>query len=373
VPNGPVRLDTLGLDPRRPTADELAAMRRQVREGMDHGAVGLSSGLDYIPSRYADAAELTELCKEIAPRGGVYVTHMRGYTPERVTDGLEEVFAIARGADCPAHVSHFNVPPAVALPLLDRARSAGLDVTFDLYPYLVGSTVVGMILLPPAMQAGGIEATVERLKDPAERAKLRDWLAGPKKGQIEIVRFSHIPAEEYRRYEGRTVAEAAKDAGRDPVEFLCELLIACKMEAGCLAPHTWRSERDIDVLMRHPAMLACSDGIFVGGAPHPRGWAAFARYLGTYVRQGTWTLEEAVARMSGRTARRFGLADRGLVRAGCAADVIVFDPAAVRDRATFGNGRQPAEGMEHVVVNGEPVLSAGRRTKALPGRALRRA
>jgi N-acyl-D-amino-acid deacylase len=145
------------------------------------------------------------------------------------------------------------------------------------------------------------------------------------------------------------------------------------MEAGCLAPHTWREERDIDPLMRHPAMMACSDGIFVGGAPHPRGWAAFARYLGHNVRQGTWPLEEAVRKMSAHAARRFGLKDRGLLREGFAADLIVFDPAAVRDRATFGNGRQLAEGMEHVIVNGELVLHAGKRTGALPGRALRRA
>src|SRR5207302_9131829 len=153
VPNGCVRLDTIGLDPRRPTSDEMRSMRRRVREGLEQGAVGLSSGLIYIPSRYADTAELTELCGEIAPRGGVYVTHMRGYTPELVKAALEEVFAIGRGADCPVHVSHFNVQPAVALPLLDKARASGVDVTFDLYPYLVGSTTVGATLLPPVVQA----------------------------------------------------------------------------------------------------------------------------------------------------------------------------------------------------------------------------
>jgi N-acyl-D-amino-acid deacylase len=297
---------------------------------------------------------------------------MRGYTPDGVADALNEVFAIGRGADCAVHVSHFNVQPAVALPMLDKARADGLDATFDLYPYLVGSTLVSMTLLPPAMQAGGIEATLARLKEPAERAKLREWLAGPRRGQTEIVRFSHLPAEAYKKYEGKTVAAAAKEAGEDKVDFLCELLIACKMEAGCLAPHTWRAEREIDTLMRHLAMMACSDGIFVGGAPHPRGWAAFARYLGHYVRQGTWALEEAVRKMSAHAARRFGLKDRGLLREGFAADVVVFDRAAVRDRATFGNGRQLAEGVEHVIVNGELVLHAGQRTKALPGRALRR-
>lgn len=371
VPNGCVRLDTIGLDPRRATADEFAAMRRRIREGLDQGAVGLSSGLNYIPSRYADTAELTELCREIAPRGGVYVTHMRGYTPETVGPALEEVFAIGRDAECPVHVSHFNVQPHVALPLVDRARAAGVDVTFDLYPYLVGSTTVGATLLPPVVQLGGIDATIVRLKDPAERNKVRDWLTAQRQRLLETVSFTHVPATEFKQYEGMTVARAASEAGRDPVDFVCDLLIACRMEAGCLAPHSWREERELDILMRHPAMMACSDGIFVGGAPHPRGWAAFARYLGHYVRQGTWTLEEAVAKMSGRAARRLGLKDRGMLREGLAADVVVFDAAAVRDRATFGNSRQLAEGMEHVIVNGELVLRAGKRTDGRPGRALR--
>jgi len=371
VPNGCVRLDTVGLDPRRATADELRAMRRRLREGLEQGAVGLSSGLIYIPSRYADTAELTELCREIAPRGGVYVTHMRGYTPETVGPALEEVFAIGRDAECPVHVSHFNVQANLALPLLDRARAAGVDVTFDLYPYLVGSTTVGATLLPPVVQVGGIDATLTRLKDPNERRKVRDWLTGTRKRLLETVSFTHVPAAEYKRFEGMTVAKAAAAAGRDPVDFVCDLLIACGMEAGCLAPHSWREERDIDILMRHPAMMACSDGIFVGGAPHPRGWSAFARYLGHYVRQGTWTLEEAVAKMSARAARKFGLKDRGMLREAMAADVIVFDPATVRDRATFGNSRQLADGMEHVIVNGKLVLHAGKRTEARPGRALR--
>jgi N-acyl-D-amino-acid deacylase len=372
VPNGCVRMDVMGLEPRRPTADELRAMRRKVREGLEQGAVGLSSGLDYIPSRYADMGELTELSREIVPFDGVYVTHMRGYQPDVVEAAIDEVFHIGDRADCAVHFSHFNVRPAMALPKLDRARAEGIDATFDLYPYLVGNSVVGMVLLPPAMQAGGIEATLARLTDPGERAKLREWLAGPKRGQAEVVRFSHISAPEYRRYEGQTVAAAAQSAGRDVVDFLSDPLIACRMEAGCLVPHTWREERDIDLLMRHPAMMACSDGIFVGGAPHPRGWAAFARYLGYYVRQGTWTLEEAVRKLSAHAARRFRLKDRGLLREGFAADVIVFDPTAVRDRATFGNGRQLADGLEHVIVNGELVLHAGRRTDARPGRALRR-
>jgi N-acyl-D-amino-acid deacylase len=169
IPNGNVRMEVMGLDRRPPTPDELAAMRRLVREGMEQGAVGLSSGLDYVPSLYADVHELTALCEEIALFGGVYVTHMRGYTPQKFPAAIEEVFAIGRGGGCGVHVSHFNVLAEQALPVIDAARTSGVDVTYDLYCYLYGSTIVGMLTLPPEVYEGGIDATVERLRRPETR------------------------------------------------------------------------------------------------------------------------------------------------------------------------------------------------------------
>jgi N-acyl-D-amino-acid deacylase len=376
VPNGNVRMEVLGLDPRRPTADELDRMRRIVRQAMEDGAVGVSSGLDYVPSRYAETEELVALCRELPPFGGVYVTHMRGYAPNTVLEATEEVFRIGRESGAAVHISHFNSRADLVLPKLESGRAAGLDVTFDLYGYLAGSTILGMVALPPWVQEGGVDATLERLADPAVRARLAEGFTGPR-GPIEHARLSYIEAPAYRGYEGLTLGDAATRAmGRaDPptlVAFICDLLAASGMAVGVVVPHQNRSEDDVRQLMRHPGMMGGSDGIFTGDHPHPRGCGCFARYLGHYVREArAWTLEEAVQHLASHPARRLGLVDRGLVRPGMAADVVVFDPDRIADRATYEDGRQLAAGVRHVLVNGEPVLVEGERTAARPGRALR--
>jgi N-acyl-D-amino-acid deacylase len=373
IPNGNVRMEVMGLATRAPTPDEIRHMRRIVRECMEQGAVGLSTGLDYIPSRYADTEELIALCKEIASYGGIYVTHMRRYDPAGLRDSMEEVFQIGRRADVGVHISHFNSRADLALPSLDAACGNGIDATFDLYCYLAGSTILGMIALPPWVQEGGVQATVARLQDPATRRQLNEWFANPARGPLDDVRLSFVSAPELHHYEGQTLGQAAAAAGRELGDFVCDLLINCRMLAGCIVPHRQRGEADVQAFMRHPAMMAGSDGIYVGGRPHPRGCGCFARYLRHYVRDAhTWSLEEAVSKLSAHAARRFGLKDRGLLREHMAADVVVFDPQAIVDRATYEDGKLLAEGMEHVIVNGELVLHAGRRTPALPGRALRR-
>src|SRR5262245_35037797 len=179
VPNGNVRMEVMGLETRPPAADELKRMRRLVREAMEQGAVGLSSGLDYIPSRYAETAELSALCEEIAPFGGVYVTHMRRYDPDGVLGSMDEVFRIGQEAGCAVHISHFNSRADLVLPHFDAATQRGLDATYDLYCYLAGSTILGMIALPPWVQEGGIDATMARLKDPAVRPRLYESFIAP--------------------------------------------------------------------------------------------------------------------------------------------------------------------------------------------------
>jgi N-acyl-D-amino-acid deacylase len=372
VPNGNVRMEVLGLDTRPPTRDELRRMRDLIRAALDQGAVGLSSGLDYIPSRYADTDELVELCKEITPDGGVYVTHMRSYAPEKVLPAMAEVERIGREAGCAVHISHFNSLADEVIPRLDAMRAAGIDVTFDLYCYLCGSTILGMIALPPEVQEGGITLTLQRLADPATRKKLRDWFESPRL-PLEKVRLSSVPAAEYRHLEGLTLGAAATATGKAIGDLVCDVLLATGLAAGCIAPHNARrTERDIEQLMRHPAMMAGSDGIFVGGRPHPRGTGNFARYLGHHVRAGVWSLEEAIMKSSYHVARRFGLKDRGLLREEMAADLFVFDPAGIVDRSTYDEGKALAAGVEHVAVNGQLVVHQGRRTAARPGRGLRR-
>ena len=372
IPNGNVRMEVMGLDPRKPTAVELEMMKRMVREGMQQGAVGLSSGLDYIPSIYADEDELAALCEEIAPYNGVYVTHMRGYNREKGPPAIQEVFNIGRRAGCPVHVSHFNGLADQMLPLVDEARKSGVDVTFDLYCYLFGSTIVSMLTLPTEFVGGGIPATVERLKKPETRKALEPAFANPRL-PIETIRLASIPNESYRQYEGMLLPEAAAKAGKSMIDFTCDLLVATNLAAGAIIRHfAERQESDIVKFMKHPTMMGGSDGIYCGGRPHPRGCGCYARYVGYHVRRGDWSLEEAVMKCAGHAARRYNLKDRGFIREGLVADVVVFDPDTIEDRATFEDGKKLAIGVESVLVNGVAVLLNGVRTVALPGKGLKR-
>lgn len=372
IPNGNVRMEVMGLDPRRPNPGEIAKMKALVREGMEQGAVGLSSGLDYVPSLYADEDELTALCEEIAPYGGIYVTHMRGYNGQKAPAALQEVFNIGKRAGCGVHVSHFNCLADQTIPLLDAARADGVDVTFDLYCYLYGSTIVAMITLPPEFLEGGVEASVERLKLPATRKKLEPAFANPR-FPIHTLRLASVPSDKYRQLEGMTLPDAASACNQSMLDFTCDLLVATNLAAGCVVRHfAERQEVDIPKLMRHPLMMGGSDGIYVGGKPHPRGTGCYARYMGHHVRNGDWPLEEAVMKCSYHVARRYSLKDRGLIREGLAADVVIFDPATIADRSTYDDGRALATGVDSVFVNGVPVLLNGTRTSARPGRGLKR-
>ncbi|MGE3821290.1 MAG: amidohydrolase family protein [Isosphaeraceae bacterium] len=374
IPNGNVRLEVMGLDPRPATADEIKAMRGLVRQGMDEGAVGLSTGLDYIPSRYADAREITALCEEIVPDGGIYVTHMRAYGPNAAV-GMEEVYQICRDSGVSGHVSHYNGPADLLIPLMDRGTAMGLDLTFDSYPYLAGSTILGMVALPPWVQEGGIDATVARLADPAIRARLHaEWFSGPTPYPLDTTSIAMTAEPSWRWAEGLTVEEAARQAGLTPGDFVCDSLVANGMAVGIVGFRPGdRTEEDVRAILKHPAHMAGSDGIFRGGHPHPRGWGAFARYLGYHTRRlGDYTWAEAVTHLATHAARRFRLTDRGLLRPGFVADIAIFDPTTIVDRSTYTAGRNLAEGMDHVLVNGTIVLENGEPTGATPGRALRR-
>ena len=279
VPNGNLRMEVLGLDPRPATPAELEQMRSHLRMALEQGAVGLSSGLDYVPSLYADVDELSALCEVLTAYGGVYVTHMRGYTPEKAPRALEEVFTIARRTGCPVHVSHFNCLARQTLPLLETARQHQIDITFDLYCYLYGSTIVAMLTLPPEVLAGGIDATCERLRQPETRRQLEIAFAHPR-FPIETIRLSSVPHPDWQHYEGYLLVDACCEAYRltapptlrQLVDFTCDLLIATDLAAGCVIRHfAQRQEQDILDLMRSPWMMAGSDGIFVGSRPHPRG------------------------------------------------------------------------------------------------------
>lgn len=384
VPHGTVRLNVVGPDDRAATPAELAAMRAQVEHGMRDGAFGLSAGLTYAPGMFADTAELVALCEIVAAHGGFFAPHQRSYGAGAL-DGYAEMIEIARRAGSALHLTHATMNFAVnrgraaeLLALVDSALADGIDVTLDSYPYLAGSTTLAA-LLPGWAAAGGPEATLARLHDPAARARIVHELdvAGSDGAHGVPVEWNAVeicgvrdPALADRV--GRTVADLAAAHGRPAADTALDLLIADRLGTGILQ-HVG-DEGNVRTIMRHPRHTGGSDGILVGAKPHPRAWGAFARYLGHYVRdEGVLTLEDAIVHLSARPAARLGLTDRGRLAPGAVADLVLFDPQAVADRATFDEPRRPAGGIPWVLVAGVPVVDEGERTEAVPGRALRSA
>ncbi len=381
VGNAPLRIATVGWDDLEANPAALARMRSMLREGMEAGAFGVSSGLDYPPGSYASTAELAGLANEAGRLGGMYHTHVRYPLGDRFLDPFREAIEIGRLGEAPAHITHFyhraTFPgtPDQMLELVDDARAEGLDVTFDAYPYEWASTRL-LITVPPWVQAGGPGPTLERLADPAIRARIREELgargaldAGT--GGIADIRLGYFGRPEHARWEGRTLGEIARETGEDLVELLCHLLVSegLRLNQVTPGPHTDGIRR----FYRHPVSMIGTDSTFIGDKPSPRTYGSFPRILGQFVRdEGILGLEEAVAKMTSMPAARLGLRDRGRLADGYVADLVVFDPATVRALATYEEPRQFPEGIEHVIVAGVPVVTDGVHTGATPGRALRR-
>ncbi|MEV7357118.1 D-aminoacylase [Kitasatospora sp. NPDC091276] len=383
VPHGSLRMLAMGWANRPPTPAELDRMRQELAQGLLDGAVGMSSGLSYTPGMYADTSELVELCTVVAAYGGFHAPHQRSYG-EGALEGYAEMVEIARRTGCALHLTHatmnFGVNRGRAgelLELVDQALADGVDLTLDSYPYLPGSTTLAA-LLPSWATEGGPAATLTRLADPAARERIRyeveekgsdgchgvvtDWAT---------IQISGVRTAELARAVGRTVAELAAERGRSGTEVFLDLLRRDEL-ATTILQHVGHEE-NVRAIMRHPAHTVGSDGLLVGARPHPRAWGTFPRYLAHYSRElGVLTLEEAIARMTGRPAARLGLHRRGLIAPGHHADLVLLDPEKVRDAATFEDPRLPAEGVQHVYVNGTAVVRQGRTTGARPGRALRR-
>ncbi|MEV0234548.1 D-aminoacylase [Nonomuraea sp. NPDC050786] len=365
LPHGTIRYDVMGPSPDRPAREDLAAMLRHVERGLSEGAAGLSSGLEYLPGRYATGEELAALC---APLGALpYVTHMRAYGA-RAGVGMAEVMEIAERSGAAVHVSHLHGPADVLLPLVEEALGKGVDLTFDTYPYLRGNTILAMVVLPDSVPGAETERALEMIASD----ELDGWWPSLEDTWPRLT-VSHAPGLEWA--EGLTMVAAAERAGVAPAEFCRRLLTETRLEAGVVSARPDEGpegEQSVRRMLRHPSHTGGSDGIYVGGHPHPRGFGAFARFLGRHVRElADWTWEQAVVHLASHPARRFGLADRGLVRRGFAADVVVFDPAAVADRATYEAPRTLAAGVDDVLVSGVRVLAGGELTGATPGRALR--
>jgi N-acyl-D-amino-acid deacylase len=381
VGNTPLRIAALGWDDVPTTPAATSAMRSRLREAMEEGAFGVSSGLDYPPGAYATTEELAELANEAAKLGGMYHTHVRYALGDRFLDPFREAIEIGRRGEAPAHITHFyhrqTFPgtPDQMLALVDDAVAKGQDVTFDLYPYEWASTRL-LILMPIWVQAGGPTKTKERLADRAVRERIRQDLkargqlfAG--KGGLRDIRIGYLRRPENLRWEGRTLGELIDDAGKEPVDALCDLLLDEDLRPNEITPgpHLEGTRR----FLRHPGAMIGTDSVFVGAKPSPRTYGSYPRILGQFVRdEALLGLEEAVRRMSGAPAARLGLTNRGIIRKGSIADLVVFDPASVRSDATVDDPTRDPIGITHVIVAGTPVVDSGRPTGALPGRALRR-
>jgi N-acyl-D-amino-acid deacylase len=381
VGNSALRIGSVGWEEVAASPAQLADMRSMLREAMEAGAIGLSSGLDYPPGSYADTDELSELTNEAAKHGGFYHTHVRYPLGDRYLDPFREAIEIGRRGEGPTHITHFyhrqTFPggPGPMLELVDAARAEGLDVTFDTYPYEWASTRL-LIMIPPWVQAGGPGRAMERLADRAVRARIRRELA--ERGVLfagrrawDDVRLGAFRQPDLLRWEGRTLGDVVEERSEDPVDVLCDLLLAEDLRLNQVTPGPWSETlRDF---VRHPVGMIGTDSTFVGAKPSPRTYGAFPRVLGQFVREEALiSLEEAVRSMTSAAAARLGLDDRGTIRDGAIADLVVLDPERVRATCTYEDPCSYPVGIDWVIVGGEVVVARGEHTGARPGRVLRR-
>ena len=389
VGHGTVREVAVGYSDRPPTDQELQEMRALVREAMQAGAFGISSGLIYPPGCYAKTEEVVELCRVAAEYGGIYATHMRNEA-EAVVEAVEEALRIGRESGAGVQISHHKACGvknwglvAKSLAVIDAALSDGGDVFLDQYPYLATSTGLG-IMLPKWAHDGGNKALVARLSDPEQRTRLRetvlqDMEAGylADSGGWDTVVLSSLKRDENKWCEGLSITQIAERLAKHPVDAAFDLLQAEGGSIGMM--HFVIGEDDVRTVMKHPAVVIGSDatartfdGPMTTGKPHPRAYGTFARVLSKYVREeNVLPLERAVAKMTGMPARRLGLKDRGTMAVGNAADITIFNPDTVEDTATFDNPVSPARGIRFVIVAGQVVLEDGAFTGAMPGKVLR--
>ncbi|WP_269853536.1 N-acyl-D-amino-acid deacylase family protein [Streptomyces sp. RPT161] len=383
VPQGTVRMLAVGWEDRPAAPAELAEMRRLVADGMAQGAMGMSSGLTYTPGMYAPTSELTELCRVVAGFGGYYCPHHRSYGAGAL-EAYAEMVALCREAGCALHLAHatmnFDVNKGRAaelLALLDAALAEGADITLDSYPYLPGCTTL-VALLPSWASEGGPGATLRRLRDETASARIRHALEREGSDGChgvpidwDRVEVSGVSDPALSGHVGRTIAHTARLRGEAPFTTARELLLADRL--GTTVLQHVGDEENVRTIMRHRIHTGGSDGILMGDKPHPRAYGTFPHYLGRYVRElGVLSLQECVAHLTGRPAARLGLPDRGLVRQGYRADLVLFDPQTVAAGATFDRPRTLPTGIPHVLVDGRFVIREGRRTDVLAGRSVRR-
>ena len=386
-----IREYVIGYDNRPPTAPELAQMKKLVADAMKDGALGISTSLQYVPARFARTDEIVELAKVAHQYGGIYITHQRSEA-NAIDDSMKEVFEIARRANIPAEIWHFKTAykknwgrmPEM-LRRIAAARRQGLKITADVYPYIAGSTSLSACLPPWALE-GGTEPMIARLKDPETRKRLKWEISADSKTWENIYLGSGGPSgiligavvnRELESWQGKRLSEIAATQNKDPLDALLDFIIADHGQTGAI--FFMMQESDMQAALKSPFVSICTDsgaratdGPLAGSKSHPRGWGTYPRILGKYVRDDElMPLELAIHKMTGLPASNVGLKQRGLLRQGYFADVTIFDPKTVIDRATFAEPNQYPVGINFVIVNGQIEVDNGQRTPALAGQVLR--
>ena len=388
IGHGAVRTAIVGQADRPATEDELQRMRDLVRRGMRDGAFGLSTGLFYVPASYAPLQEVIDLARVAGELGGIHQSHIRDESGH-VLDSVRDTIAIGEQGGLPTQVTHHKIIGKAnwgrsleTLRLVDEARARGVDATMDVYPYTASSNNVQAGLMPQWAQEGGRETILKRLSDETTRRRILTAISSA----IENDRGGGDPANVVlascpfdQSLAGKSLAQILRERNRPAsVDQAADLVVELVQKGTCLAVYHAMSEDDLVRIMKHPATMIASDaapGIpkFGLAVPHPRAYGTFARVLGVYVREKkVLTLEDAIRKMSSFPAQRMGIRDRGVLRPGLKADIVVFDPATIIDRATFEKPHQYADGVSVVLVNGQVTLAAGQMTGQRAGRALRR-
>lgn len=384
VPHGNLRMQIVGLDDREATDEEIAEMQQLLRQALDQGGCGLSSGLIYLPCMYAHYREIEGLCRVAAAYGVPFIVHQRSEGDE-ILESMDELLDIARKTGVHLHFSHFKVcgrlnwgKTTAVLKKLDDARLEGLEVTFDQYPYTAGSTMLSAIL-PPWVHDGGTMAMLQRLAEPSLRERMTAEMSAGFAGWDSIyawagaegIFITSVASDKNRQLVGKSLQEAAELLGAtDPITAAFELILEEENAVGMI--DFVMDEASVTAILRHPAGTLCTDGL-LGGEPHPRAYGSFPKVLGRYVReQGVSTLEETVRRMTSQPARIIGFTDRGLIRQEMKADLVVFDERLIADTATYKQPRSYPVGIDYVFVNGRPVVEKGSEHEIPAGRVLRR-
>jgi dihydroorotase/N-acyl-D-amino-acid deacylase len=392
VGSGGIRDYVIGTENRRATPAELEEMKRLVAQAMEDGALGLSSSLQYVPDRFNSTEELVELAKVAASYGGIYITHQRSESG-RIFESIDEVLTVAERAKIPAEIWHLKTAYRAnwgkmdeVLGRIEAARVRGIDISANQYPYDRASNNLDACL-PLWVREGGTEKMLERLRDPSLRDRIKKDMDDPApadwenqwygSGGASGVMVSSVLDASLRKWEGKTLEQIGRELGKDPQDALMDIVLADRAETSCII--SIMNEDDVRTALRHPLVsidtdssARAEDGPLSKSKSHPRAWGTFTRILGKYVREEKLlTLEEAIRKMTSRSASRVGIQDRGILRPGMAADITIFDPETIRDVSTFEEPNHYSVGVRYVLVNGKPVVDEGKITAERPGRILR--